>query len=240
MPHAHIHDLKWKWRFNKTWWLTALLSYQLLLLAFMPCLIPCGFRFWNCCDLKSCACELCEHLGVTQSKLSFHLKTLKRSRFGSLSTGRTLDYYSLNLPQFVVLEQYLAEYRRSAAMLPARPCRLCSFTGFAPHQHIHCCCLMCYALTLSRHESIWNIRTAGQPFTIGWLWPSNALTRSFYQVDEFMKWLGSTPWWVEPMSVFSVPHLPEAPTNGRRPFSDWTCESHRSFDRRGAGSVSRG
>ena len=26
-----------------------------------------------------CVCELCEHLGVTQSKLSFHLKNLKEA-----------------------------------------------------------------------------------------------------------------------------------------------------------------
>ena len=70
-----------------------------------------------------CVCELCEHLGVTQSKLSFHLKTLKEAGLvRSRQEGRWI-YYSLNLPQFVVLEQYLAEYRRSATMLPARPCQ---------------------------------------------------------------------------------------------------------------------
>lgn len=70
-----------------------------------------------------CVCELCEHLGVTQSKLSFHLKTLKESRLlCSRQEGRWI-YYSLNLPQIVVLEQYLAEYRRFAAMLPTRPCQ---------------------------------------------------------------------------------------------------------------------
>ncbi|WP_421657494.1 ArsR/SmtB family transcription factor [Leptothermofonsia sp. ETS-13] len=31
-------------------------------------------------------------------------------------------YYSLNLPQFAVLEQYLAEYRRFSPILSARPC----------------------------------------------------------------------------------------------------------------------
>jgi ArsR family transcriptional regulator len=33
-------------------------------------------------------------------------------------------YYSLNLPQFVVLEQYLAEFRRFSSILPARRCDL--------------------------------------------------------------------------------------------------------------------
>lgn len=69
-----------------------------------------------------CVCELCEYLEVTQSKLSFHLKTLRKaSLVHSRQEGRWI-YYSLNLPQFVVLEQYLAEYRRESVMLPARLC----------------------------------------------------------------------------------------------------------------------
>ncbi len=73
-------------------------------------------------ERELCVCELCEYLGVTQSKLSFHLRTLKEAALvRSRQEGRWI-YYSLNLPQFVVLEQYLAEYRRFAAMLPARPC----------------------------------------------------------------------------------------------------------------------
>ena len=69
-----------------------------------------------------CVCELCEKLKVSQSKLSFHLKTLKEA---GLVRGRQQGrwiYYSLNLSQFVVLEQYLAEYRRFSSVLPARPC----------------------------------------------------------------------------------------------------------------------
>ncbi len=69
-----------------------------------------------------CVCELCEYLGVTQSKLSFHLKTLKEAGLVRARQDGRWIYYSLNLPQFVVLEQYLAEYRRFAVMLPARPC----------------------------------------------------------------------------------------------------------------------
>lgn len=69
-----------------------------------------------------CVCELCESLEVPQSKLSFHLKTLKEAGLvRGRQEGRWI-YYSLNLPQFVVLEQYLAEYRRFSTVLPARPC----------------------------------------------------------------------------------------------------------------------
>jgi ArsR family transcriptional regulator, arsenate/arsenite/antimonite-responsive transcriptional repressor len=69
-----------------------------------------------------CVCDLCEALGVTQSKLSFHLKVLKEAKLvRSRQEGRWI-YYSLNLPQFVVLEQYLAEYRRFSPIMPAPVC----------------------------------------------------------------------------------------------------------------------
>ncbi len=70
-----------------------------------------------------CVCELCEHLGITQSKLSFHLKNLKEADLvRSRQEGRWI-YYSLNLSQFVILEQYLAEFRRFSPILPARSCQ---------------------------------------------------------------------------------------------------------------------
>lgn len=69
-----------------------------------------------------CVCELCEKLDVSQSKLSFHLKNLKEaSLIRSRQQGRWM-YYSLNLSQFAILEQYLAEYRRLSSILPARSC----------------------------------------------------------------------------------------------------------------------
>ncbi|WP_448564046.1 ArsR/SmtB family transcription factor [Trichothermofontia sp.] len=69
-----------------------------------------------------CVCDLGERLGVSQSKLSFHLKTLKEAELlRSRQVGRWI-YYSLNLPQFVVLEQYLAEYRRFSPIVPAPLC----------------------------------------------------------------------------------------------------------------------
>lgn len=73
-------------------------------------------------DKELCVCDLCTALEVAQSKLSFHLKTLKDADLvRSRQEGRWI-YYSLNLPQFVVLEQYLSEFRRYSPILPARPC----------------------------------------------------------------------------------------------------------------------
>ncbi|MEG4802634.1 metalloregulator ArsR/SmtB family transcription factor [Microcoleus sp. ARI1-B5] len=73
-------------------------------------------------EQELCVCELCDRLGVPQSKLSFHLKTLKEAGLvRSRQEGRWI-YYSLNLAQFIALEEYLAEYRRFSQMLPARPC----------------------------------------------------------------------------------------------------------------------
>ncbi|MCC0179636.1 winged helix-turn-helix transcriptional regulator [Waterburya agarophytonicola K14] len=69
-----------------------------------------------------CVCELCEQLEVNQSKLSFHLKNLKDANLvNSRQQGRWM-YYSLNLVQFVILEQYLAEYRHLGTILPAQTC----------------------------------------------------------------------------------------------------------------------
>lgn len=67
-----------------------------------------------------CVCELCEHLEVTHSKLSFHLKTLKEVGFIRARQESRWIYYSLSLSQFVFLEQYLAEYRRFSPLLPHR------------------------------------------------------------------------------------------------------------------------
>jgi ArsR family transcriptional regulator len=69
-----------------------------------------------------CVCDLCEELEVNQSKLSFHLKTLKEAQLVRARQEGRWIYYSLNLPQFVMLEQYLAEFRRFSPILPARKC----------------------------------------------------------------------------------------------------------------------
>lgn len=74
-------------------------------------------------EKELCVCDLCEVLGVTQSKLSFHLKVLKGAKLVQARQEGRWIYYSLNLLQFVVLEQYLAEFRRFSPILPARVCR---------------------------------------------------------------------------------------------------------------------
>jgi ArsR family transcriptional regulator len=74
-------------------------------------------------EKELCVCDLCDLLGVTQSKLSFHLKNLKEAGLiRGRQEGRWI-YYSLDLAQFVVLEQYLAEFRRFSPILPARACK---------------------------------------------------------------------------------------------------------------------
>ncbi len=73
-------------------------------------------------EQELCVCDLCDRLGVNQSKLSFHLKTLKEAALvRSRQEGRWI-YYSLNLVQFLALEQYLSDYRRLSQVLPARSC----------------------------------------------------------------------------------------------------------------------
>ncbi|MBE9007147.1 winged helix-turn-helix transcriptional regulator [Fortiea sp. LEGE XX443] len=67
-----------------------------------------------------CVCDLCDALGVSQSKLSFHLKTLKEAGLvNSRQEGRWI-YYSLNIPQFSVLEKYLADYLQHGLLSPVR------------------------------------------------------------------------------------------------------------------------
>lgn len=73
-------------------------------------------------EQELCVCDLCDRLNVPQSKLSFHLKTLKEAALvRSRQEGRWI-YYSLNIPQFAILEQYLAEYRRFSPILSIRCC----------------------------------------------------------------------------------------------------------------------
>jgi ArsR family transcriptional regulator len=69
-----------------------------------------------------CVCDLCDRLNVSQSKLSFHLKNLKDAGLiRSRQEGRWI-YYSLNISQFAILEQYLADFRRNAIISPSTNC----------------------------------------------------------------------------------------------------------------------
>jgi ArsR family transcriptional regulator, arsenate/arsenite/antimonite-responsive transcriptional repressor len=74
-------------------------------------------------EQELCVCELCDRLETSQSKLSFHLKTLKEAQLVRTRQDKRWIYYSLNLPQFVALEQYLSDFRRFSPILPARPCQ---------------------------------------------------------------------------------------------------------------------
>ena len=70
-----------------------------------------------------CVGELRSQLDVSPSKISFHLKQLKEANLlRSHHEGRWI-YYSLNLAQFVVLEQYLAIYRRFSPIVPVNKSR---------------------------------------------------------------------------------------------------------------------
>lgn len=71
---------------------------------------------------EMCVCDLCTQLEVSQSKLSFHLRVLKEACLVRARPQGRWTYYSLNLPQFVVLEQYLAEFRRFSPIIPGRNC----------------------------------------------------------------------------------------------------------------------
>lgn len=69
-----------------------------------------------------CACDIAKSLGISPSKLSFHLKTLREA---GLITGQQEGrwiYYRLNLPKFLELEEYLSEFRRFSPIQPARRC----------------------------------------------------------------------------------------------------------------------
>ena len=69
-----------------------------------------------------CVCDLCDALGVNQSKLSFHLKTLKDAHLVHARQSGRWIYYSLHVPQFAALEAYLHKYSTITQIAPARCC----------------------------------------------------------------------------------------------------------------------
>ena len=73
-------------------------------------------------EQEMCVCDLSDRLDIRQSKLSFHLKVLKGAKLLRSTQAGKWTYYSLNLPQFAILEQYLADIRRLSPMLPPRVC----------------------------------------------------------------------------------------------------------------------
>ena len=69
-----------------------------------------------------CVCDLCDQLGVSQSKLSFHLKVLREAGLIKWRQQGRWTYYCLNPPQFALLEQFLREIGNNSVNLPAHEC----------------------------------------------------------------------------------------------------------------------
>ena len=69
-------------------------------------------------DSEYCVADLCDYLGVSQSKLSFHLRVLKEAAIVRSRPQGRWTYYSLNLPQIVALEQHLADFRYLTEAIP--------------------------------------------------------------------------------------------------------------------------
>ena len=61
-------------------------------------------------DGEFCVSDMCEKLNIAQSKLSFHLKSLRIAGLVSVRQQGRHKYYSLNPSQFDHLEEYLSEY----------------------------------------------------------------------------------------------------------------------------------
>jgi ArsR family transcriptional regulator, arsenate/arsenite/antimonite-responsive transcriptional repressor len=73
-------------------------------------------------DQELCVCDLSDRLGMAQSKLSFHLKTLKDANLVMSRQDRKWIYYRLNLAQFLALEEYIATFRRFGQIPSLRNC----------------------------------------------------------------------------------------------------------------------
>jgi len=69
-----------------------------------------------------CVCDLCDRMGIAQSKLSFHLKTLREAGLISARQDGRWIYYRLNPAEFGELEAYLSELHHLVSPRPARVC----------------------------------------------------------------------------------------------------------------------
>jgi ArsR family transcriptional regulator, arsenate/arsenite/antimonite-responsive transcriptional repressor len=70
-----------------------------------------------------CVCDLRSEIAdVSQSKLSFHLKVLREAELVRTRQQGRWIYYSLNLDQFFVLEQYLVDLRSVSSVASVRRC----------------------------------------------------------------------------------------------------------------------
>lgn len=64
---------------------------------------------------ERCVCELTDHLGLAQSRLSFHLKVLKDAGLISHRRDGRWSYYSLDAAAFREVEAYLRRVPPAAA-----------------------------------------------------------------------------------------------------------------------------
>ncbi len=69
-----------------------------------------------------CVCDLCDRMGIAQSKLSFHLKTLREAGLIAARQDGRWIYYRLNPNAFGELEAYLSELHHLSPQRPACPC----------------------------------------------------------------------------------------------------------------------
>ena len=73
---------------------------------------------------EQCVCDLTDELEASQSRLSFHLKTLKDAGLVTDRRDGRWVYYAINPNAFGVLDRALAELRPSR--LAVRSTRICS------------------------------------------------------------------------------------------------------------------
>lgn len=71
---------------------------------------------------EMCVCDLRDRMDIAQSKLSFHLKTLREAGLISARQDGRWIYYSLNPAEFGELEDYLSALRCVTVSRLARVC----------------------------------------------------------------------------------------------------------------------
>jgi ArsR family transcriptional regulator len=71
---------------------------------------------------EMCVCDLRDRMEIAQSKLSFHLKTLREAGLISARQDGRWIYYSLNPAEFGDLEAYLSALGRLSPQRTACPC----------------------------------------------------------------------------------------------------------------------
>ena len=71
---------------------------------------------------EMCVCDLRDRMDIAQSKLSFHLKTLREAGLISARQDGRWIYYSLNPAEFGELEAYLSTLRQLSPQRSACPC----------------------------------------------------------------------------------------------------------------------